>query len=134
MAALYDLMLMIDPNAPEGRDEQIVGDVRGMIESAGTLVGHHDWGSRRLAFEIDHRTDAAYHLFQFEGGNDLLERINHTLKITDGVLRFRVIRLKPGSPAPPTPRPDAPRPREGRGSDTRVAPRSTADASEPARN
>jgi small subunit ribosomal protein S6 len=128
VAGLYDLMLMLDPEAPEGRHEAILGDVQGMIESGGTLVGHHDWGMRRMAFEIRHRPEAAYHLFQFEGDNELLGRLDHALKITDGVLRFRMIKLKPGSPPPPPPRPDAPRPREQRGSE-RVAARAAADAS-----
>jgi small subunit ribosomal protein S6 len=129
VAHLYDLMLMLDPNAPEGRGEQIVGDVRTMIETSGSLVGEHDWGVRKMSFEIRHRPEAHYVLFQFEGDNELLERLNHTLKITDGVLRFRIIRLRPGSPPPPTPRPAEPRARERepRGSE-RVAARAAADA------
>ena len=127
MARMYDLMLMLDPNAPEERQQQIAGEVQTMIETDGSLVGHHDWGMRRMAFEIRHRPDAAYHLYQFEGSNELLERLDHTLKITDGVLRFRIIRLKPGSPPPPEPRSEAARPREARTGDTRVAPRAAAD-------
>lgn len=126
MPALYDLMLMLDPNAPDGRHEQIVADTRAMIEAEGEIVGHHDWGMRRLAYEIRHRPEAVYHLFQFDGSKELLERLDHTLKITDGVLRFRIIRLKPGSPPPPAPRSDPPRAREGRG-ETRVAARAAAD-------
>ena len=51
------------------------------------------------------------------------------LKITDGVLRFRIIRVKPGTPPPPAPRPAEPRDRarEPRGSE-RVAARAAADA------
>jgi small subunit ribosomal protein S6 len=129
VAHLYDLVLMLDPNAPEGRGEQILGDVRSMIESGGTPVGEHDWGLRKMTFEIRHRPDAHYTLFQFEGENDLLERLDHALKITDGVLRFRIIRVKPGSPPPPEPRPEAPRgrEREPRGAE-RVAARAAADA------
>ena len=129
MAHLYDLMLMLDPNAPEGRGDAILGDVRSMIESSGNLVGEHDWGLRRMTFEIRHRPEAAYTLFQFEGENDLLDRLNHTLKITDGVLRFRIIRIKPGTPPPPEPRPAEARgrEREPRGSE-RVAARAAADA------
>jgi small subunit ribosomal protein S6 len=131
MPGLYDLMLLVDPNAPEERQSQIVGQVRSMIEGSGTLVGAHDWGTRRLAYEIDHRPDAAYHLFQFEGENPLLEELDHTLKITDGVLRFRIIKLKPGSPPPPTPRPEAPRTRQEEPEDRTVAARSAADQPTP---
>ena len=38
---------------------------------------------------------------QFLGGRELLEQLDHNLKITDGVLRFRIIKLRPGTPAPP---------------------------------
>jgi small subunit ribosomal protein S6 len=124
-------MLMLDPNAPEERQREVLSNVQSMIESDGSLVGHHDWGVRRIAFEIDHRPEAAYHLFQFETEkNELLERLDHSLKIADGVLRFRTIRLKPGSPAPPAPRAEAPRTRD-RPQDTRVAARAAADAERP---
>src|SRR3954454_20437344 len=97
---LYDLMLLLDPGVPSDRQDTILRDVQGLLESGGTLVGTHDWGTRRMTFEIDHRPDAAYHLFQFEteGGGALLERVDHSLKIMDGVLRHRIIRLKDGSP------------------------------------
>ena len=127
MARLYDLMVLVDPTAPEERQEAVTSEVQKMITSGGNLVGEHDWGTRRLAFEIDHRPEAAYRLYQFEGENDLLERLQHSLRIMDGVLRFRLIRLKPGSPPPPPPR-DAGARREERESTSRVAARAAADA------
>jgi small subunit ribosomal protein S6 len=130
---LYDLMLMLDSNAPDERRAEIASGVQSAIEGKGTLVGGHDWGMRRIAYEIDHRTDAEYLLYQFvtpDDDHELLEQLDHTLKITDGVLRFRIIRLKPGSPPPPTPR-QAGRPREivpETEETATVAPRSVADA------
>lgn len=127
MAQLYDLMLLIDASAPEDRQKAIVGEVEQMLSSGGTIVGAHDWGSRRIAFEIDHRPEATYHLFQFEGENDLLERVNRSLKIMDGVLRFRVIRQPPGSPPVP-PSPEPVRARRDEEPNGRVAARAAADA------
>jgi small subunit ribosomal protein S6 len=126
---LYDLMMLLDPNAPDERREEIVSSTRSAIEADGQLIGLHDWGMRRLAYEIDHRGEADYRLFQLEASPDLIERLSHTLKITDGVLRFRVIRLKPGSPPPPEPRaqPARAEPREEEGT-AQVAARSAADA------
>jgi small subunit ribosomal protein S6 len=140
MARLYDLTVLLDPEAPEERRSAILGNLQQAIDASGTMVGVHDWGQRRMTFEIDHRPEAEYHLFQFEtDDNGLLERLDHNLKITDGVLRFRIIKLKPGSPPPPpTPRPPEPRTeregrddrddRRGRGRDSRVAARAAADA------
>ena len=46
-------------------------------------------------------TDADYHLIQFRGPRELLEQLDHNLKITDGILRHRIIKLRPGTPPPP---------------------------------
>lgn len=122
-------MLLLDPQADEDRRQEIVRNVQTMIESGGSLVGAHDWGARRMAYEIDHRPDAAYHLFQFEGGNELLKRLDHSLKIADGVLRFRTIRLRPGIPTPAAPRPDRrPEGRSREDGEATVAPRAAADS------
>ena len=129
---LYDLTLLLDPNVPDDRHREILGNVNSAIEGKGKLVGQHDWGMRRLAFEIDHRADAAYHLFQFEAEGDLLDQLDNTLKITDGVLRHRIIKVKPGTPPPPTPRPDSPRAaREPEDEGGAVAARAAADAPPP---
>ena len=129
---LYDLMLLLDPQADDERRAEIVRNVHTMIETSGSLVGAHDWGMRRMAYEIDHRPDAAYHLLQFEGGNDLLERLDHTLKITDGVLRFRTIRLRQGSPPPAPPRSERrPEGRSREDGEATVAPRAAADSRRP---
>jgi small subunit ribosomal protein S6 len=134
--SLYDLMLLLDPNAPEARQNEVLANTEATIEAAGTIVGKHDWGVRHMAYEIDHRPDAAYHLFQFETEQpELLTRLGHSLKIADGVLRHRIIRLKPGSPPPPAPRPEPARARDSerrRPDETRVAARAAADAERPA--
>ena len=129
MARLYDLTLLLDPNVPDERHREILDSVKSSIEGRGTLVGQHDWGIRRMAFEIDHRPDAAYHLFQFEGEKELLDQLDNALKIADGVLRHRIIKVKPGTPPPPTPRADAPRPARAEDEEGgTVAARAAADA------
>jgi small subunit ribosomal protein S6 len=129
MARLYDLMLLLDPNAPEDRRSAAIAEVESAIDSGGELIGTHDWGTRKMAFEIDHRPEAEYYLYQFSGNNDVLNRLNQRLRIMDGVLRFRIIKFKEGQPTPPPPEHQALRRREDREpQDTRVAARAAADA------
>ena len=72
-------------------------------------MSDHDWGTRALAYEIRHRTDAEYHLLQFHGPATLLANLQRSLRIADGVLRFRIVKLAPGTPAPTElPRAEAP--------------------------
>ena len=110
MSGFYDLMLLLDPTAPEERRTAAISDAESMINSGGELVSSYDWGQRRMAYEIDHRPEADYRLYQFNGDNALLERLNQRLRITDAVLRFRIIKVKPGQPTPPPPDQQAPPP------------------------
>jgi small subunit ribosomal protein S6 len=129
MAGSYDLMLLIDPTAPEERRNAAISEAESMIDSGGELLESYDWGQRRMAYEINHRPEAEYRLYQFKGDNALLDRLNQRLRILDGVLRFRIIKLKPGQPTPPPPEHQSPRRREDREpQDTRVAARAAADA------
>jgi small subunit ribosomal protein S6 len=104
---VYDLVLLLDTQVDEERRTEILDNVQAAIEKSGEVVGRHDWGVRPTVYEIHKRPDADYHLFQFHGGVDLLEQLDHTLKITDGVLRFRIIKLRAGTPPPPDMRPAA---------------------------
>ncbi len=132
MTGFYDLMLLVDPNAPEERRTAAVSEAESLIGAGGTLAGSYDWGQRRMAYEIDHRPEAEYRLYQFEGDNALLDRLNQRLRILDGVLRFRIIKAKPGAPVPPAPEHQAVRRRDDREpQDTKVAARAAADAPPP---
>ncbi len=101
MADLYDLMLLLDPGASDDQRAKIVADAESAIASDGTLVGKHDWGRRAMAYEVDHKTDAEYTLIQFHGTPALLERLQRSLRVADGLIRFRIIKLAPGTPDPP---------------------------------
>lgn len=101
-APIYDLTLLLDPEADDTTRAKVVDETRATIESKGELVRYDDWGERPLAYPIDRRKSAEYHLLQFHSGdNDLLFGLERSLHITDGVLRFRLIKLKPGVGAPP---------------------------------
>jgi small subunit ribosomal protein S6 len=102
--ATYDLMLLLDTAAPDDRRAKVLSDVENAIRNQGELTADHDWGPRTLSYEIRHKKDAEYHLIQFHATPELLANLQRTLRITDGVVRFRIIKLAPGTPAPPEPR------------------------------
>jgi small subunit ribosomal protein S6 len=100
-APTYDIVLLLDPAADDDVRAKVVSDVETMINAGGEVIGKHAWGTRHLAFEIDHKSEAEYHLLQFHGTPDVLATLNRTLRITDGVVRFRIVKLAPGTPPPP---------------------------------
>ena len=102
-APIYDLMLMLSTSAEDDRRAKILADVEAAITRAGgSLERNDDWGRRPMAYEIRHQPDAEYHLLQFKAPPTLIEDLSHTLRITDGVVRFRVIKVRPGTPPAPS--------------------------------
>ena len=100
---------MLDSAAPDEQRQRVLSGVETTIASGGEIVNTQDWGVRQMAYEIRHKADTEYHLLQFHGTREVLESLQRTLKIADGVMRFRIIKLAPGTPAPPANRPE-PRP------------------------
>jgi small subunit ribosomal protein S6 len=101
----YEILLMLDPEMPEERQTEIVGRVRELVESGGgTWVAHEVWGRRRLAYEIDKKSDGIYHLLHIDVEPDTLDEISRVLKITDGVMRHlpthRIEGSRTSAPAP----------------------------------
>jgi len=98
----YDLMLLLDTAIePEAR-KKILSDITALVSQHGEVVGSHDWGTRLTTYEVGkNNKDAEYHLLQFHATPELLASVNRTLRITDGVNRFRVIKLAPGVGTPP---------------------------------
>jgi len=101
-APTYDLVLLLDPQADEAARAKLIDDTRATIESQGELLRHDRWGERALAYPIDRKTSAEYHLLQFHVTNtDLLSTLDRTLRLADDAIRFRIIKLAPGVGAPP---------------------------------
>ena len=103
----YEILLMLDPELPEERQDEIVARARELVEKGnGTWVGHDPWGRRRLAYEIDKKTDGIYHLLQFDAEPETLDELTRILKITDGVMRHLATRRVKGSHGPGRPGPE----------------------------
>jgi small subunit ribosomal protein S6 len=104
---IYDLVLLLSSSAEDERRAQILANVETAISSGGGSIDRNDdWGSRPLPYRISHQREAEYHLLQFSGPTSLLETLSHDLRIADGVLRFRIIKVLPGQPkAPESPPP-----------------------------
>jgi len=94
----YEVMLLLDPELAEERANEIIQRIRDAVDGAkGTWDGHEPWGRRRLAYEIDHKGEAVYHLLLFTAPVETLDEITRVLKITDGVIRHGAYRRVKGS-------------------------------------
>lgn len=99
----YELVLMLDAGLEESERDRLANEAKSSIEKGGSVLHEDKWGVREMAYEIDHKSDADYRWFRFTSGNDVLEELDHNLKITDGVVRFRVFEVEPDAPVLPAP-------------------------------
>jgi small subunit ribosomal protein S6 len=90
----YELMLVIRPDVPDDKSQAVVDrTTRGVVASGGQIVKVAPWGRRRLAYPIDRHREGSYHIILFEAPSDAIVELEHTLLITEEVLRHLVTRV-----------------------------------------
>jgi small subunit ribosomal protein S6 len=94
----YEILLMLDPEQAEARQDDIVARTRDLVEKGGgTWQSHDAWGRRRLAYPIAHKEEGVYHLVVFDSEAETLTEVSRVLKIDDAVLRHMATRHIAGS-------------------------------------
>jgi small subunit ribosomal protein S6 len=89
----YEILIMLDPELPEERQGEILSRAQELVAKQGGAWESQDpWGRRRLAYEIDHKSEGVYHLLTFSSTPETLDEVSRVLKITDGVMRHLATR------------------------------------------
>ena len=89
--ANYESMLIINPAVGEEAIAAVVERFKALIEKNGTLAEVDEWGTRRLAYEINHINEGYYVLISFNSAPDLPAEVERIANITDGVIRSLVV-------------------------------------------
>jgi small subunit ribosomal protein S6 len=87
-------MLVIRPDVADDKSQALVDRItRGIVASGGQIVKVAPWGRRRLAYPIDRHREGSYHIILFEAPSEAIVELEHTLLITEEVLRHLVTRV-----------------------------------------
>lgn len=89
----YELVYILKPDVGEEKRTQLLEKLRGIIETEGTIENVDEWGSRRLAYEIDKLSEGYYVLIDFNSGTDGINELNRNLGIADEVIRHLIVRV-----------------------------------------
>jgi len=90
----YELMLVLRPDVPDDKSQALVDrTTRGIVAAGGQIVKVAPWGRRRLAYPIDRHREGSYHIILFEAPSEAIVELEHTLLITEEVLRHLVTRV-----------------------------------------
>ena len=88
----YETIFIIDASLEEETVNKLVEKFTTMIGNAGTVESVDSWGKRRLAYEINDRTEGIYTLVNFSSEPDFIKELDRVYNITDGILRTITVR------------------------------------------
>ena len=93
MANKYELVVVLSPALGEEGYASTTELIKTKIETSATIDALETVGVRRMAYEIKDQKDGYYLQFNFTSDPSFPKEIERVLKITEGILRFLVIRI-----------------------------------------
>ena len=88
----YETIFIIDASLSEESVKGLQEKFTSLIEKNGTLDSVDEWGKRRLAYEINDKTEGFYVLVNFKADSEFPKELDRQYRITDGILRTIIIR------------------------------------------
>jgi small subunit ribosomal protein S6 len=86
-------MVILDPGLEERTVAPSLDTYLNVIRNAGGSVEKLDvWGRRRLAFEINKRTDGIYAVIDLQATPEAVAELDRQLRLNESILRTKVIR------------------------------------------
>jgi len=91
----YELMLVIRPDVADDKSQALVDrTTRQIVAAGGQIVKVAPWGRRRLAYPIDRHREGSYQIILFESPPEAIIELEHTLLITEEVIRHLITRVE----------------------------------------
>lgn len=89
----YELMVILDPAIDERTVAPSLDKFLNVIRNGGGTVENVDiWGRRRLAYEINKKTEGIYAIVNMNANSADVIELDRQLKISEAVMRTKVLR------------------------------------------
>jgi len=91
----YEMMFVINPTVmADGRDALVAKVEETLTVNGAAELKTEKWGERKLAYPIDKKTSGFYVLTTFEMDGTNLTEVERKLNITEGLMRYIVVKQK----------------------------------------
>jgi small subunit ribosomal protein S6 len=89
----YEMMIILDPALEERTVQPSLDQFLKVVTTAGGSVDKVDvWGRRRLAYEIDKKTEGIYTVVDLMADPDAVKELDRQLNLNEAVLRTKILR------------------------------------------
>ena len=94
MQRAYELMMIIDSDVAEADVDAVISRVAGLVtDEGGTLASTDNWGRRRFAYEINHKMEGTYVVWEVVTETAGLPETERQLRLADDIVRHKLFRL-----------------------------------------
>lgn len=95
----YETIFIVNPDLGDDDAKGITEKVKGIIEKAGGQVEKaEDWGTRKLAYEVQKKSRGRYIYVKFSGKADLVAELERNLRINEGIIKYQTVQIEEDKP------------------------------------
>ena len=95
MTHQYELMVILDPEIDERTVAPSLDKFLNVIRNDGGTIDNVDvWGRRRLAYEINKKSEGIYAVVNFTANSSATVELDRQLKLSEAVMRTKVLRAE----------------------------------------
>ena len=87
----YELLLMFNVNQEESTAKTVDKYKELITSNGGSVDRYEDWGTMKLAYNINKINKAKYILLNFEASNEVLTELSGLIKFNDNIIRHLFI-------------------------------------------
>jgi len=89
----YEMMIILDPGLEENTIQPSLDQFLTVVKDGGGTVDKVDvWGRRRLAYDIDKKSEGIYAVIDMIAEPDTVRELDRQLSLNEAVLRTKVLR------------------------------------------
>ena len=89
----YELVLIFKPELSEEDRNTVFSRIQQVIDENGKLEEVHDWGKRKLAYEINYIKEGYYYIVNFDLDPQFVKEIERRCRLFDQIIRYMVVRV-----------------------------------------
>ena len=95
MSKKYDVVSIMRPTLDDTAIDSIHKSISEIIENNdGKVIEQGVWQKRKLAYQVEGHKEGIYTITTFEGSSELPNEVDRVLKISDDVIRHKVLKVE----------------------------------------
>lgn len=90
----YETVFILTPVLSDTQMKETVDKFKAVLtENGATIVNEENWGLRKLAYPIQHKTTGFYNLVEFDAEPNVIKKLEIAFRRDEKVLRFLTFHL-----------------------------------------